>query len=176
MSCMNRGGDCDGDCGWSTSHGACLFAGRTSAAERNRGDCTEPTAPEPTALVSTQARATQADYTEADCSLYTCGRQCQSPCGWSRKKGACIMGARTSSAELELGVCSDSSSQNVIPAPTTMPTATAPTDPCNNVLCGAQCRSEAGEFGCGWSRKYQMCITGAFTKPSEYTLGDCPGR
>lgn len=170
--------DCGGDCGWSTTHSTCLFAGRTSAAERNMGDCaTEPPplTPELTAPVSTQAWTTQSSYTETDCSVYTCGRQCQPPCGWSRAKGVCLMGAWTNMRELELGVCSETS-QDVIPTTTTIPTATTTADPCNSVLCGAQCRSEVGAFGCGWSRNQQMCITGAFTKPSEYTLGDCSGR
>ena len=40
------------------------------------------------------------------CKTFKCGAKCRGICGWSKSKGKCKYGAKTTTSELELGKCS----------------------------------------------------------------------
>eukprot|EP00041_Stephanoeca_diplocostata_P037758 m.1443232 g.1443232 ORF g.1443232 m.1443232 type:complete len:2344 (-) comp25100_c0_seq1:180-7211(-) len=84
-----------GDSGSSTSRATT----RVDAASSTSTSHATSSEPAPSTTATTRPTTT----TEIDCSVFTCGRDCQAPCGWRRISDECVFGLRTVPAEYDLG-------------------------------------------------------------------------
>ena len=195
-----------------TRHGSCRLGAHTIDKEHTLGICSE-TMQRSTKRTTTNRRSTQAVKTkrrttthtvkiptptkhassepsqqqQKQCAKHHCGRDCVSPCGWSKtdttggSEGTCIYGLdsriKTSASELTLGNCGDTKTATSAKPSTNTHTINAVLDQeCREILCGAVCN-----FPCGWSRRdisgtrQGTCIYGprAVTHNNERKLGEC---
>ena len=120
---------CTDECGWSKFHGRCIEGANTNAAEVkiNLDLCPLPEGEAPFV-----------------CESIICGRLCAGNCGWSKKKGVCIEGGKTSSSEMSINaeLC-----PGAIDAPAT--------NACESIKCARLCQGQ-----CGWSRGKNICLEG----------------
>ena len=130
---------------------------RTSIAEMSTVDTfTTPTMETPGVLI----RAPSLNLNGTTCKEIPCARLCIDDCGWSRSKGVCLQGGKTSESEknINLDLCPLEGG------------AEAPLV-CGDISCARMCRGE-----CGWSKTKDACVRGGKTSASELPINAhlCP--
>lgn len=101
---------CTFPCGWSTNKDLCVFGGTTTASEVDLGpgcgiasSATEASVESNT--TTSLPTTTLVSLTGEECLAITCSNDCSGVCGWSSNRNECILGGRTTSSEVNLGVC-----------------------------------------------------------------------
>lgn len=112
--------------------------------------------------ISTTGNPETADASQDRCGMITCADECTGDCGWSSKRNACKLGARTTTSELGSGDCSVASTQS----PEDIEKAAR--RQCAAIRCAADCSGD-----CGWSERKMKCVLGGRTTKSELNMGQC---